>query len=84
MAILASCDQLEASKSIITDIPQHLNLIRNYVQYSSSLLRDLANSQNMDKPVIMTVEELQQSLIAFCPACISSPEVKPWWSLVLS
>ena len=68
MAILASCDQLEASKSIITDIPQHLNLIRNHVQYSSSLLRDLANSQNMDKPVNMTVEELQHFLDSILPS----------------
>ena len=68
MAILASCDQLEASKSIITDIPQHLNLIRTHVQYSSSLLRDLANSQNMDKPVIMTVDELQHFLDSILPS----------------
>ncbi|MGC6484959.1 MAG: ATP-binding protein [Candidatus Puniceispirillales bacterium] len=68
MAILASCDHLEASQSLMTDLPQHLKLIQKHVHYSSSLLRDLISSQNMDRPMIMTMGELHHFLESILPS----------------
>lgn len=68
MAILASCDHLEQSQTLMTDLPQHLKLIQKHVHYSSSLLRDLTNSQNMDRPLIMTMDELHHFLESILPS----------------
>ena len=68
MAILASCDNIETSTKVMADLPAHLTLIRNHVNYSSSLLRDMANSQNMERAVIMTMDELRHFLDTILPS----------------
>lgn len=68
MAILASCDNIEISSKIIVELPEHLALVRSHVHYSSSLLRDMANSQNMDRAVIMTKDELHHFLETILPS----------------
>ena len=62
MVIMGACDQLENLSQPVIDISTELNLIRTHLHYASSQLRDLVNSQQMDKPMVMTQEQLNHFL----------------------
>ena len=68
MAIIGACDQLEESPRTIADLPMQMKLIRTHLHYISAQLRDLVNSHQMDKPVVMTMDELHHFMESIMPS----------------